>query len=467
MFDWFKRLSLKQATRSLYIARPPEFADRLIYLHDNRSIARGAKVTVRADECVLFFREGRLVGRLDPGTYLLDTANIPFLGQLVVDDLTAANHFISEIFFVTTREVAQIFNDIEVGQFRDNNSRNVVKVLASLGYTVRVKDPAKLIIGLGGQNADADVTVENILKGRASTALRQSVAARVQRTDILDVVSNIEVDAIGQELVDAAQQEFSPLGIEIIRAFDLNLDLDQESRARLVEFGQMEAKLAYQAKGASIARKDGFAEFNAIQGQLAAMEGLGKGLGSGNSPMLLSGSIGGFASRNYAPSYSQNRAPSTRGPAPISNQSSYILIDGMVEKGPFTARQIALTMIAEGLHPQNTSVRRVDDPDSLSFTADMEPLIMTEYSKRKKPRPPESTPSSNLEPATEQQSIHVLDAALRAAGADGSLMPPARDLLIQMAQSLGLVRDRQAGLDLVSDLAIKAGITMPSGTSQE
>lgn len=148
--DWLKKFSIKQETRSFYIARPPEYAERLIYLHPDRSVPRGAKLTVRSDECALFFREGKLIGKIDTGTYLLDTANLPFLGHLIVDEFTNANHFICELFFVTTREWAQSFEDVEVGQFRDSNSRNVVKVLASFGYTVRIADPARLIIGLGG-----------------------------------------------------------------------------------------------------------------------------------------------------------------------------------------------------------------------------------------------------------------------------------------------------------------------------
>jgi membrane protease subunit (stomatin/prohibitin family) len=125
-FDWLKKLSIKQETQSFFIARPPECADRLIFLHPDRSIPRGAKITIRSDEGALFFREGKIIGKLDTGTHLLDTANIPFLGHLIIDEFSNANHFICELFFVTTREWAQFFHNIDVGQFRDINSRTVV-----------------------------------------------------------------------------------------------------------------------------------------------------------------------------------------------------------------------------------------------------------------------------------------------------------------------------------------------------
>lgn len=73
-FSWFSK-----ETSSMYVARPADRADDLIYLHPDQSIPRGTKLTVRSDECVLFFREGKYIGKIDPGTtVLLDTANIPF-----------------------------------------------------------------------------------------------------------------------------------------------------------------------------------------------------------------------------------------------------------------------------------------------------------------------------------------------------------------------------------------------------
>lgn len=462
-FDWFNKPSIKQEARSFFIARPPEFADRLVFLHPDRSIPRGAKVTVRSDECALFFREGKLIGKLDAGTYLLDTANLPFLGHLIIDEFSNANHFICELFFVTLRELAQNFHNIEVGQFRDRNSLNVVKVVASLGYTVRIADPAKLIIGLGGQNADSEDSVNDILRGRAATTLRQSVAYRARRTDILDIVSNIDVDAIGEELVLAVRAEFLPLGLDVIRAFDLKLDLDEDSHERLVEFGQMEAKLAYQAKGASIATQDGFAHFNAVQGQLAAMEGLGKGLSTGNSPMLLSGNFGGLGGANLAPSYSYGKRNLGAGSSPLSAQASYVLIDSSGERGPFTPRQLALILIAEGLAPHATSIRRTDDPSTISFTADLEPLIMTEFSKRKKP----DTARSAAAPTTPDvnsngQSIELLDAAMKAAAVGGAISAAAEATLVQMAQSLDIAGDEREASLLILGLSARAGLSLSS-----
>ncbi|MDE1918252.1 MAG: SPFH domain-containing protein [Sphingomonadales bacterium] len=459
-FDWLRR-----ETKSQYIARPAEAAHELVYYHPDRSIPRGAKLTVRSDECALFFREGRYIGRIDAGTALLDTANIPFLGHLLVDGFTGGNHFLCELFFVTLRETIEEVPPFEVGQFIDSNSRKVVKVIAELNYTMRVVDPPLLITGLGGQNAQSGIAVAQILAGRTATALRQSVATRASTRAILDIVSNIDVDAIGNELVAAAQAEFRPLGLEVVRAFDLRLDLDDESRQRLVEFGERESNLAYQAKGASIANQDGFTHFNAVQGQLAALEGLGKGLATGHSPMVLSGSLGGIgggmgASATITPA----RRDVGRGGTPITQQVSFVLIHAQGDKGPYTARQLALVLIAEGLDPATASIRRSDDPASMAFTADLEPLVMVEFDRRRR------APATGVQPATPVPSapaatsavnmIDVLSGAIRAAGRDGRIPREAFAALAPMAQTLGLAADPQQASLLVAGLAAQAGLSI-------
>lgn len=223
----------------------------------------------------------------------------------------------------------------------------------------------------------------------------------------------------------------------------------------------MEAKLAYQAKGASIATQDGFAHFNAVQGQLAAMEGLGKGLSTGNSPMLLSGNIGGLGGPNLAPSYANTRRNLGAGSTPLSNQASFVLVDGNGGKGPFTPRQLALVLIAEGLDPQATTIRRTDDPATMAFAADLEPLVMAEYNKRKKPEAsPRASSSLASAPLPNGQSIDLLEAAMQAAAVNGSVSPEAQATLIQMAQSLGIASDQREASLLILGLAAKAGLNL-------
>ena len=166
-------------TKSFYIARPAEAARDLIYLHPDKSIPRGAKLTVRSDECALFFREGKYIGTIKPGTTtLIDTANIPFLGHGLIDAFTDGNHFLTEIFFVLLSEVIIPLFSVPLGQYMDLNSRNVVSVNGSFQYTIRVQEPLKLISAIGGQSAYSQDAILQIFNGRMINGLRKMVGQR-------------------------------------------------------------------------------------------------------------------------------------------------------------------------------------------------------------------------------------------------------------------------------------------------
>ena len=324
---WFSK-----EVKSTYVLRPDEYANDLIYLHPDRSIPRGTKLTVRSDECVLFFREGKYIGRINAGSVILDTANIPFLGHLIVDQFTGGNHFLCELFFVSLRETILHVPPSQLGQFKDSNSANVVAVNGALSYTVRVTDPARLVIELGGQSATSGTVVREVFNGRMLNQLRKSVGMRSQKMPILSVVSNVDAEGVSEEIRLLGIEEFGALGIVVGRVYGMFFSLDEASLHLLREFGKQEAGLALQEKGMRLAQGEGFAEFNLVQGQRAALEGLGKGLGTGNGPMIMSGmSLGANLTGNRLPA----RSTAARGGAVISAQPTFSCALTMVRRGRF------------------------------------------------------------------------------------------------------------------------------------
>jgi len=163
----------------------------------------------------------------------------------------------------------------------------------------------------------------------------------------------------------------------------------------LREFGKQEAGLAIQSKGAKIASEGGFAEFNIIQGQRAALEGMGKGLSTGNGMMFMGMGLGGDLTRI-------NRGPGGRPPATSSQPSAgpvlqqprqYFMVVGGKESGPYSARQIALLALSSGKQLADVQVRAEGDPPECLVSASAEPAVVTEYSRRQ-PGPSASTPGT-------------------------------------------------------------------------
>jgi len=454
MANWFTK-----ETQSFYIARPDAAAGELIYLHPDRSIPRGTKITVRTDECALFFREGRFVGRLDAGAVQLDTANIPFLGHLFVDRLTGANHFISEIFFVSLSETIFQLPIDALGQYTDRNSSNVISILGGLTYTVKVTDPIKLISELGGQAASSGAVIRDVFNGRLRNQLRRLVGQRTQQAAALDVVSNVDAESFSQQLNQLAEGEFRPLGLAVGRIFDLLLTLDETSLDLLREFGKQEAEIRLQEKGARLATQEGFEEFNIVQGRRRALEGLGDGLASGNGPMLLTGGLG--ANLTGSPMRTAARVSQSaqgRSSGVLSNvASSFIIRTDGVDTGPYTARQVALLAISKGLTLDRLMIRGSGDSADLEFSADLEPQIVAEYRRRVPPTSPVAAPINNDfqskqtssrmssgQAAGTSTAATSFDIALAGAIQDGVLTGTEVEMLANLAVALGLDRTSDA-----------------------
>jgi membrane protease subunit (stomatin/prohibitin family) len=380
MFNW-----IKNETSSLYIARPDNEANELIWAHPDRSIPRGAKITVRSDEVALFYREGKFIGRIPPGTVLMDTANVPFLGHLLIDQFTGGNQFITELYFCKTSESQVSLYQTNIGQYTDLLSTNLVSLFGGLEYTLTISEPEKLIQGIGGQNiTSSDLAIEK-LNGRVNNTLRNVVGQLSKIHQITDITSGSLTESIAGALRDKLSDEFSQMGVQLIRLLNLVIALDPESEELLREFGKRRSDLRIQEMGAQLATQEGFADFNLIQGQRQALEGLGDGLATGNSPILMGGL--GLAANLTGTSRSRvtrgaSSMSSGRG-GPIRGERKFFYVLNQQEEGPVSARNLALLALSKNLNLQDLLIRSEDDEPGNTYAAEFEPSIRDEYNRRK------------------------------------------------------------------------------------
>ncbi len=383
MLDWIKKEAQAQ-----YIARPDHAFNDLIWAHPDRSIPRGAKITIRSDEVALFFREGQFVGQILAGTVLMDTANIPFLGSLI-DQFTGGNQFITELYFCKTSETQMQFED-ELGQFTDILSTNLVTLEGGLEYTVVVDNPKVLILGIGGQNINTSFSAFKKLNGRVSNIIRTVVGQLATTNQITDITSGSQTEAVAAAVQQKLSEEFLRMGVILKRILNLVISLDDESEQLLRQFGKQRADLRLQEMGAQAATQEGFAEYNLLQGQRKALEGLGAGMATGNSPILMGGGLGGGLGANLtgAPRTSRvsrdgSNSRSQRGSGPIRGERKFFYVMDDREQGPVSPRNLALVALSKNVSLSDLQVRSEDDPPGETFAAEYEPLIRDEYNRRK------------------------------------------------------------------------------------
>jgi len=387
----------KKSVSDLYIARPAEHAGDLIWRYPDQSIPNGAKLTVRSDEEVIFFREGRVIGQLQAGPYTLETANIPFLGDLVVGPLTGDNHFITELFFVRKAEFLHSITNKILGTYVDLNSRNLINIVYTTRFGIKISDSVALITNLGGMQAASEDQVLSFLDARLKSILSACVGEMVSKHPVLFVVSNQYSEEIGNAVQLRAAGNFVPQGLTLTRFLELNLSLTEESEELLREFGKAQASLNIQREGTEIASNPGFANYHIAQGQRSAMEGLGQGLsaGTGTGPILglglgLNMGISGhpiYSPPSIKPEASFAGKPvlaPTPQPGSVDNALTmkwYLESSGGSE-GPYNVRHLVLRALAEGLTADTARVRGEGDPEW--FPAAQEEVLLKEFRKRQR-----------------------------------------------------------------------------------
>src|SRR6478609_4790430 len=139
--------------------------------HDNE-IKMGAKLVVRESQVAVFVNEGQVADAFTPGTYTLETQNLPILSTLKGWKYGFNSPWKAEVYFVSTR----LFTDMKWGTQNPAMMRDpefgMVRVRAFGTYAFRASDPAVLLRELVG--TDPAFTTDEV-----DEFIRQSVVTRV------------------------------------------------------------------------------------------------------------------------------------------------------------------------------------------------------------------------------------------------------------------------------------------------
>ena len=150
----------------------------------------GAKLVVREGQAAVFVNEGKIADVFKPGTYTLETQNLPILSDLKGWKYGFNRPFKAEVYFVATRQ----FTDFKWGTQNPIMLRDaefgMVRLRAFGTYAMRVTDPAKLLrqlVGTDPQFRTDEVGGVPAADDRRQTRPRPSAAAKIP---VLDLAAN-------------------------------------------------------------------------------------------------------------------------------------------------------------------------------------------------------------------------------------------------------------------------------------
>ncbi len=118
-------------------------ADSMVYRFPvyNQEIKMGAQLIVRENQNALFLNEGQAADLFTPGTYTLQTQNMPILSVLRGWKYGFQSPFKAEVYFFNTR----LFTDLKWGtanpvMMRDKDF-GAIRIRAFGTYATRISDP--------------------------------------------------------------------------------------------------------------------------------------------------------------------------------------------------------------------------------------------------------------------------------------------------------------------------------------
>jgi membrane protease subunit (stomatin/prohibitin family) len=299
--------------------------------HDNE-IKMGAKLVVRESQVAVFVNEGSIADAFTPGTYTIETQNVPLLSTLKGWKYGFHSPFKAEVYFISTRQ----FTDMKWGTQNPVIVRDpefgAVRLRAFGAFSARVVDAAKLLTELVGtdpqfRTEEVHEYLRQIIVGRLGTALATA------RVPLLDLAAH--QGTIGLTLAGTLTEDLADVGLEIPKFVIENISVPPEVEEALDKRSQMGIV-------GDLDRYTRFQTANAIEDAAnnpggGAGEGFGLGLGMAAGQRLMTGASGGSAA---APA----TAPAAGGaqlPPPLPGEEQWFVGVGSQRQGPFDRAALA------------------------------------------------------------------------------------------------------------------------------
>ena len=216
----------------------PAHSDLLAYRfprYDNE-IKMGAKLVVREGQTAVFVNEGQLADVFKPGTYTLETQNLPILSTLRGWKYGFHSPFKAEVYFISTRQ----WTDLKWGTQNPIMLRDAefgpVRIRAFGTYAMHVSDPATFLRQLVATDPSFETyevtnQLRNVIVSRFADAIGQA------KLPVLELAGNYE--RIAGVALARISPELAAMGLSLTAFYIENISLPPEVEQALDKRTQM------------------------------------------------------------------------------------------------------------------------------------------------------------------------------------------------------------------------------------
>ncbi len=329
-----------------------EFIDIVEWVDDSRNtlvwrfpryhnqIKNGARLIVRPGQVAVFVHMGKLADVFEPGTYTLDTRNLPILSTLQGWKYGFDSPFKAEVYFVTTRQVSELKWGTPNPVLMRDADFGPVRVRAFGSYTLTVREPRRLmteLVGTDGEFITDEINV--LLRSIIGNAFADLVANA--GISVLDLASSYRElsEKLRQMVIERVDDEY---GLDVPQLYIVNVSVPDEV-ARAVDactsmnlIGNLAQYREYQL-GQSLPT----AAANPAGGLAGA--GVGVGMGVAIAGQMLPGMGGGAPGAGPGGS----SWPAAPAPAPPATPGgAWHVAENRQSVGPYTAIEMVAAIAA-------------------------------------------------------------------------------------------------------------------------
>lgn len=305
--------------------------DTLVYRFERygNEIKYNAKLVVREGQMAAFINEGQLADVFKPGTYTLDTRNLPVLATLKGWKYGFESPFKAEVYFCSTRQ----FTNLKWGTPGPCTMRDpefgVVRVTAFGLYSIKIKDPATFIREIVGTDGNFTTElIEDNLRGKIGTRIKEVMPDA--GIPIIDLEG--KVIQLGETLRNRIAPAFEAFGLELTEVQVQDIGLPEEVERAIDKAGAMRAignmQMYTQYETANSINDAA----NNPGGLAAAGVGVGMGFGMGGQ---MAGAMGGMFTGQSQTSSQPGVGGASIAPPPLPPQVQiFVAVNGQ-QSGPF------------------------------------------------------------------------------------------------------------------------------------
>jgi membrane protease subunit (stomatin/prohibitin family) len=324
-----------------------QFIDIVEFLDDSRDtivwrfprqgneIKMGAKLVVREGQNAVFENEGKIADVFGPGTYTLETQNLPILSDLKGWKYGFNSPFKAEVYFVGTR----LYTDMKWGTQEPVTVRDkefgMVRLRAFGTYALQVNDPAKLMRQLVG-------TDPNFSTDEVSEFLKQNIVSHVgtalanANIPMLDLAANQQT--IGEALAGTLTTSFADMGITIPKFVIQNISMPPEVSAALDKRTEMGV----------LGNLDQYTKFQAATAITEAAQNPGGGIAGAGVGLGVGAALGQQMASALG---TQQGGASAPAPPPLPGQAQFFLGINGQQVGPVAVADMPARLASGELTP--------------------------------------------------------------------------------------------------------------------